>query len=454
MAQTLRALFERVDVLPMADGLAAVFNAETADARRYFEVIRVAVRPPSGQAGQSAGFGLAAKMGLYRTTASSGGTAIVPVKRDTGSANLPAGVTCTYFPDSVTVSGAPLRTIADAPSLTIAAANSWLGARVYGGSFYPYQRGNAGDLVRLSGDANVQRIVLREGEGLAVVLDAAGQPRAGQINLTVRNESSGATYQFRSRDIGTPRTVGQAVVSLFNGTGSGVVLGVSASEFPNDGEANMPGMRLALIEGLSGGDDVTPVAHSTGAAAPAALVCRASDFVAALAGSGAGVAHDWNSTHGQTFSVYYQQRAGAVRYASGMPSMLAPGLSPGIMPGDEQYLLFAARAGSGIVLRPGMGLALLAGRSGALETSTFLYLDVEMTVLHYPPPSAGTFPAVGDVESGVVYGPTDNLTGTLVVPAAGDVRLGTGFGANGTEFTGTLAGGGGSGGTVYLRRGR
>jgi hypothetical protein len=48
------------------------------------------------------------------------------------------------------------------------------------------------------------------------------------------------------------------------------------------------------------------------------------------------------------------------------------------------------------------------------------------------------YPAVGDVESGVAYS-FGTLTGTLVVPAVGNVLLGTGYGAGGTEFTGTLA---------------
>lgn len=67
----------------------------------------------------------------------------------------------------------------------------------------------------------------------------------------------------------------------------------------------------------------------------------------------------------------------------------------------------------------------------------------------------GTYPAVGDVDAGVVYGPTANLTGTLVQPAAADVRAGTGFGAAGTEFTGSLVvGGGGAAGAFIPRRGR
>jgi len=54
-----------------------------------------------------------------------------------------------------------------------------------------------------------------------------------------------------------------------------------------------------------------------------------------------------------------------------------------------------------------------------------------------------TVPAVGDVQSGVTFGDGAALTGTFVVPAEEDVEDGVTYGAGGTEFEGTLAGGGG-----------
>jgi hypothetical protein len=63
-----------------------------------------------------------------------------------------------------------------------------------------------------------------------------------------------------------------------------------------------------------------------------------------------------------------------------------------------------------------------------------------------------TYAAAGDVEAGVDRG--DGVLGTLVVPVVGDVRSGTGYGALGTEHTGTLnvSGTAGSGAdTVTLR---
>lgn len=56
--------------------------------------------------------------------------------------------------------------------------------------------------------------------------------------------------------------------------------------------------------------------------------------------------------------------------------------------------------------------------------------------------AGAVFPAVGDVESPVTYGPTGaDYTGTLVQPLVADVELGVQYGAGGTEFTGTLVAG-------------
>jgi hypothetical protein len=56
--------------------------------------------------------------------------------------------------------------------------------------------------------------------------------------------------------------------------------------------------------------------------------------------------------------------------------------------------------------------------------------------------AAASYPAVGDVQTGVVYG---GGTGTLDLPAEADVRSGTGYGEDGAEFTGTLSVTGGGG---------
>lgn len=389
MAETYRVLFHGVDVLPLTDGLAAIYNAETSDQNRYFEVTRVAVRPYGVFGGLSGTLPLSGKLSAYRTTATSGGEAVAAIKRDTGSADLPAEVTCTIYPSSVTTTGNALRGIIDAPSMIFASTNQWLAARVYGGSYSAYMRQNNADTLRFSGDANVERIVLREGEGVALVLGTYGWPRSGQVNITLREETTGETYQYRSRDIGTPALLGQAYISLFNGSGSGVVLGVNSIEFPLDGEHNFPVFRMARIDGVLGGETVTPMAADTANSAPAALVCTKGDFNAKLVGEYSGVPYDWNYTHGLGgMTIASQQKAGQVRGISGIDLYWNVGQTPGLQIGQDETILWNAKSGAGIVLRPGDGFALLAGRAGALETSTFAYLEVEMTVIHYPPAAA------------------------------------------------------------------
>jgi len=60
--------------------------------------------------------------------------------------------------------------------------------------------------------------------------------------------------------------------------------------------------------------------------------------------------------------------------------------------------------------------------------------------------------ALGDIQQGVNRG--DGGVGTFAVPAVADVESGVSYGADGTEFTGTLdvAGGSGTIGIVGLRR--
>lgn len=64
--------------------------------------------------------------------------------------------------------------------------------------------------------------------------------------------------------------------------------------------------------------------------------------------------------------------------------------------------------------------------------------------------AGAVFPAVGDVDQGVAFGPTGaDYTGTLEQPAEADVLLGVQYGAGGTEFTGEAVAGGG-GGNIFI----
>lgn len=97
-----------------------------------------------------------------------------------------------------------------------------------------------------------------------------------------------------------------------------------------------------------------------------------------------------------------------------------------------------------IILRPGEAIALMCFGSRQVD---YVFSG---TVRHVP--AAAVYPAVGDVDSGVTYGPNStDYTGTLEQPAITDVLSGVQYGAGGTEFTGTATGGGSGSG---VSRGR
>jgi hypothetical protein len=184
------------------------------------------------------------------------------------------------------------------------------------------------------------------------------------------------------------------------------------------------------------------------------------------------ISGEWQADYYQTHGTAYgpnavllqawtkaQIDAGTFSRSTRAQDFRAIGETSGMRTGTiDDDLLFSAKAGEGIIIKPGTGLGLVAGRDVASNgtqaignTSTFINFDIEAVILHYPPPAgSGTFPPVGDVDQGVLYGPNGNdFTGTLEQPIEADVKLGVQYGAGGTEFTGTYAGGGG--GNTYSK---
>jgi hypothetical protein len=95
---------------------------------------------------------------LRRVTASSGGSAVTPIKHDTASANLPAQVLCTSGPtDTVTDMFRRALWSADEPSVSAATSDEL--------ECLP-------ELAKLwdagYGDTNIEPITLREGQGLSL----------------------------------------------------------------------------------------------------------------------------------------------------------------------------------------------------------------------------------------------------------------------------------------------
>ena len=468
MPDTLYIKLDAVDVRPLEDGLLAIFNNEQTDARRYFELVSLRVSPSAPISNNTAGVGRSAMMSIRRITALSGGDAVTPIQLDTANAALPAQILIRNNPDSVTATDT-FRRINDAPAYSLTAANTQLSSRTYGGSMVTHQKSHYADIWRGGENANVDSIILRAGEGLALFQEQYGTQHSMQTAAVVTNIATNASYICRSVDLSTDRRLGEPNFAIFNGSGSGVTLAVKLWVLPMDGEAVMiPPLRLCRVAGIAmGGDAVTPLRPDTSKTAPSALQVLSGPFQPRISG---GWQADYYTTHGTAYAVVgaaagiawgkAQIDAGTFSRAVMTQNFRAIGETPsGIRVGTmDDDLMFSAKAGEGIVIKPGDGLALVAGRevvsTGGVgtgqavgNTSTFINFDIEATILHYPPPSGGgTYPAVGDVDFGVTYGPNGNdFTGTLVQPAVTDVKTGVQYGAGGIEFTGTYSGGGGGG---------
>jgi hypothetical protein len=406
MPETFLVYQRAVNVRPLEDGLFAIFNDEASDLRRYYELVNLRLSPVAPTSNAQYGSGRAGALALFRTTASSGGDAVSPLKHDTASASLPSEVTFTTNPNSVTTSGIALKLIADAPTYFAAIGGTSLSSRQFSGGLVTWKHDAFATLGDFGASVDVEPIVLREGEGVAVTQTEYGVPHGMIVAMFVANTATGATYAYLSTDVATNALIDGPLVSLFNASGSGVALAVRVAFIPLDEETNATtslsltvpavNLRLARIFGLdTSADAANIIKPDTTVSTPASMRAVVGPFRSRLEGSWQ---WDWSYTHGATISVLQQQNAGVFRRNPAMKVFGAIGQSlNGIqLNGLADIDIFAAEPGNGIIVRPGEGVGLLAGTAGLLSNSTFINYNIEATILHYPPPSA---PAGGETYS-------------------------------------------------------
>ena len=404
MAETLYLKLDAVDVRPLEDGLLGIFNNETADDRRYFELVSLRVSPSAPLSNNTAGVGKPGSLSIKRITALTGGDSITPIRMDTADSALPAQVLVRNNPDSVTATDV-FRRIADAPAYSLTATNAQFSSATYGGSMVTHQKAHFADIFRGGESVDVEPIILREGQGVGLFQDAYGTQHSMQTAAVVTNTATGATYICRSVDLSTDRRLNEAVLAIFNGSGSGVVLAVRLWVLPMDGEAVLtPQLRLCRIAGVAlGGDTVTPIRPDTSKSVPSALQVVRGSFQPVIAG-------EWQADYYQTHGLTYQGAgaaqqawnkaqidAGTLSRSTRAQDFRAIGETPGMRTGTmDDDLLFNAAPGKGIIIKPGDGLGLVAGNTVAVagtqaigSNSTFVNFDIEAVLLHYPPPAAG-----------------------------------------------------------------
>jgi hypothetical protein len=407
MPETYYLRLNAVDVRPLEDALLAIQNTAT-DARAYFEVVSLRVSPAAPTSAGPAGATMTNRSGslfIYRISALSGGDAVTPIKFDTADSSLPSQVTVVTNPNSVTTT-ALFRRVNDAPAYSPLTANTQFSSRTYGGSMVTHQKAHFADVWRGGESADVEPIIIRAGEGIALVQEQFGIPHSMIVAAVVTNTATGATYVCRSTDVGTDRTIGGALYAIMNGSGSGVTLAVRLMFLPMDGEATLtPPLRLCRMDGLAlDGDAVTPISPDTSKTAPSTLKVTSGPMQIRLPGEWQS---DFYTTHGTAYgtgapnAAWLKANLDAAVFTRKTYTNLFPDVGIGAAIGMQSStmndcLMFEADSGFGIVIKPGQGLALVGGRTAVVgeiplqgAASTFHNYDIEATIIYYPPPAGG-----------------------------------------------------------------
>lgn len=356
---------------------------------------------------------------LSQISAHNGGTTFTPFPLDTAN---------TAFPSTVEIRGDVLSYTAVTGNYVkvLSQQTSLLGVTVG----YPFAKKNILNRWRDATTAETQKITLRNGQGVA--LTEPNYPNTRNfpciVNATIRLSDTGACYQFTAfTQSNTP-----ALLTLLNNgytAGNVEILNLSIDAV-RGGVAvgstgdSLPYHTIALLEGYNpttNGEVVTPKKLDS-----------------------ANTLNTYIKLYKNIDVGYFYSRTGNLATNSLMFRTVPQSsrfATPKIAPW-KQTIFKSSGAEQDLLVREGNGIAILQPDAGAYGSA----YQVDIIFTQESVSASAVYPAVGDVDLSVTYGPTGaDYTGTLAQPAVGDVRSGTQYGAGGTEYTGTLTAGGGGG---------
>lgn len=331
-------------------------------------------------------------LALYRITAHTASEEpMTAYSMDTDNASLPSQVEMYRRPFSVTTSGTPIDSTCAVPCANEARALGHMVSRMAGAQEYQ-------DVyVWVSDTGNeVQKVVLREGEGISLSTNGVTNafPHWLEASVTVRNSSSGACYRYNFPTYFTPLPV----FSLLNGSGSGVVLEVVRVGLREIGTDVLPQVTVERIDGIdeTSGYSSTPDPFDTVNSLDANIIGRGNvkvtmdgskrgafmviPHLAYKIGAGLGVGPNLSGFHPQNQDSHHTSQPFAGRY-----------------PHEDLH---------DICLREGEGIGIFQrSASGRIAFDLMIQFTVEGVTGGYPPESK--------VENNYVFGPNDEYTGSL-----------------------------------------
>lgn len=379
---------------------------------------------------------LPTKLTMQRLTALSGGDSVTPIKMDSNSASLPSQVSVVKNAGSITTTGAQYRDQLGYQNLSATVAMRHLAAPLFGASYSHLSGGklNRG-LIYSVHDANVQGIVLREGQGISLSTSSTAMQN---YPLEISFHLSNGTDCYLVREV-INASANPSLLAVLNGSGSGVVLTLGRIQVTQvKTDDILPMFTLETVSGIYDGADVTPIKMDTAnTTVPSGVKIRKNCTVQQV-NSDASVGGRKKTTGDN-----------AVRRRAVAPFGVSAGLAAAWPLYNRRQAIFdfssVADSDGGLVMREGQGIALLQ-RPNASAWGNY---EVLIYFTNVYSPGSGVYPAVGDVDFGTNYGPSGTeYTGTLEQPAEADVLSGVQYGAGGAEFTGTATGGGG--GNIFI----
>lgn len=337
------------------DGAMAILNRETVLDRRI-EIREISMLP----VGAFNSAGISGYLTLSRISAAVDGTAAIFQKHDTASADLPSQVSFSINPTSVTIVSTQRR-VADQPNLV--ATTLQLGQKTQGITSRLASSALLGGV-----DSSIQSIVLREGEGIALTQTSPSFPHKFYIRVIITNISSGETYKIGTleADYGN---VNDAIFSLVNGSGSGVVLDVRTIFSIELGSGESADFRLAYIDGVNGGTSLTPVAMDSATMPLSNVSFYAGPFFGQLAGAKQSAPQDWQTNSGGFATIAVQHIFGTYSDHFNPSKFAEIGAANIDLRSLASIIYKAGRDRPGILIKPGQGFAILSGHGGTVDTS-------------------------------------------------------------------------------------
>lgn len=399
MAQTFTWRATGVSSEPLTDGMCALVNNSAGTV----EITDVTLFKPSGGSGAALpGSIIVGYWSTYRISAFDGGEVITPDKHDTNSSSLPSQVTFTANPDSVTTT-ALLRTMRDTYN-SPAAGGAILGS-------LPLQHIGFGGRYKLRASAHWQNahdgtivgLTLREGEGIAEVLDELPlYARSMTVDVMFMDVTSGAVYQaFMPHQAETPGCPGKALWSLYNASGSGVVLRILHVDHYETGDSSgtqVTGLRvvrlgaIALASSMNAHESSSGVeAHDSANSIPSGLHFWKGPFRFFPIGANNGGSFTWYSNPISTVDIGYQQAMGVLRQRIDRYVQVGPSLTGNGPMNREPQTLWTSKGSIGrLVIPPGSGIAVADGRAivGNNYFSMYSVYDIAITFTYTPPAAA------------------------------------------------------------------